>query len=120
MYSTEQRRVAVETFIKLDHGYVDTVAELGCPTAAVWSATFATTLSSYRPRTPPWAREPAPLRRADGQRALHLVGRRRVRDATHHKPSQLEVRNPPPDDGEVRHEEAHPKERGEGCDGPVP
>ena len=29
MYSIEQRRVAIETFVKFDHSYADTVAELG-------------------------------------------------------------------------------------------
>ena len=29
MFSEEQRRVAIETFIKYDHSYADTVAELG-------------------------------------------------------------------------------------------
>ena len=31
MYSTEQRRIAIETFIKFDHSYADTIAELGYP-----------------------------------------------------------------------------------------
>jgi len=31
MFSTEQRRIAIETFIKLDHSYADTIAELGYP-----------------------------------------------------------------------------------------
>lgn len=31
MYSTEQRRAAIETFIKFDHSYADTIAELGYP-----------------------------------------------------------------------------------------
>ena len=31
MYSIEQRRTAIETFIKFDHSYADTVAELGYP-----------------------------------------------------------------------------------------
>ena len=31
MYSTEQRRIAIETFIRFDHGYADTIAELGYP-----------------------------------------------------------------------------------------
>ena len=31
MFSTDQRRVAIETFIKFDHSYADTVAELGYP-----------------------------------------------------------------------------------------
>ena len=32
MFSTEQRRVAIETFIRFDHSYADTIAELGYPT----------------------------------------------------------------------------------------
>ena len=31
MFSTEQRRVAIETFIRFDHSYADTIAELGYP-----------------------------------------------------------------------------------------
>lgn len=31
MFSTEQRRIALEAFIKLDHNYADTIAELGYP-----------------------------------------------------------------------------------------
>ena len=31
MYSTEQRRVAIETFIRFDYCYADTIAELGYP-----------------------------------------------------------------------------------------
>ncbi len=31
MYSTEQRRLAIETFIRFGHSYADTIAELGCP-----------------------------------------------------------------------------------------
>lgn len=31
MYSTEQRRPAIETFIRFDHSYADTIAELGYP-----------------------------------------------------------------------------------------
>lgn len=34
MYSQEQRKVAIETLIKFDHSYADTVAELGYPTSA--------------------------------------------------------------------------------------
>ena len=34
MFSEEQRRVAIETFIKYDHSYADTVAELGYPNRA--------------------------------------------------------------------------------------
>ena len=32
MYSAEQRRLAIETFIRFDHSYAGTVAELVCPT----------------------------------------------------------------------------------------
>ena len=32
MYSQERRRLAIETFIKFDHSYADTIAELGYPT----------------------------------------------------------------------------------------
>lgn len=31
MYSTEQRKLAIETFIRFDHSYADTMAELGYP-----------------------------------------------------------------------------------------
>lgn len=31
MYSTERRRLAIETFIRFDHSYADTIAELGHP-----------------------------------------------------------------------------------------
>ena len=31
MFSTEQRRIAIETFIKFDHSYADTITELGYP-----------------------------------------------------------------------------------------
>ena len=31
MYSTEQRRVAIETFVRFDYSYADTIAELGYP-----------------------------------------------------------------------------------------
>lgn len=31
MYSQEQRRIAIETFLKFDHSYADTMAELGYP-----------------------------------------------------------------------------------------
>ena len=34
MYSQEQRKTAIETFIKFDHSYADTIAELGYPTRA--------------------------------------------------------------------------------------
>lgn len=35
MFSTEQRRIAMETSIKYDHSYADTIAELGYPSQAM-------------------------------------------------------------------------------------
>lgn len=32
MFSTEQRRIAIETFIRFDHSHADTIAEPGYPT----------------------------------------------------------------------------------------
>ena len=29
MYSAEQRKIAIETFVKFDHSYADTIADLG-------------------------------------------------------------------------------------------
>jgi transposase-like protein len=34
MHSAEQRKIAIETFVKFDHSYADTIAELGYPTRA--------------------------------------------------------------------------------------
>ena len=34
MYSTEQSRIAIETFVRFDHSYADTIAELGYPNRA--------------------------------------------------------------------------------------
>ncbi len=34
MYSAEQRKTAIETFVKFDHSYADAIAELGYPTRA--------------------------------------------------------------------------------------
>ena len=34
MYSAEQRKIAIETFVKFDHSYADAIAELGYPTRA--------------------------------------------------------------------------------------
>ena len=34
MYSAEQRRIAIETFIQFDHRYADTIAKLGYPNRA--------------------------------------------------------------------------------------
>ena len=38
MYSQERRRLAIETFIKFDHSYADTIAELGYPTRSALRA----------------------------------------------------------------------------------
>ena len=35
MFSTEQRTKTIETFIKHDHSYADTTAELGYPTKSM-------------------------------------------------------------------------------------
>lgn len=35
MYTLEQRQRAVETFVRFDHSYADTIAELGYPTETV-------------------------------------------------------------------------------------
>ena len=38
MYSQERRRLAIETFIKFDHSYADTIAELRYPTRSALRA----------------------------------------------------------------------------------
>lgn len=46
MFSTEQRRVAIETFIRFDHSYADTVLELGYPNRAtlrLWRKEYEST-----------------------------------------------------------------------------
>ena len=40
MYSTEQRRVAIETFIRFDYSYADTIAELGYPNRHTLNLSF--------------------------------------------------------------------------------
>ena len=34
MYSAKQRKAAIDTFIRFDHSYADTIAELGYPSRA--------------------------------------------------------------------------------------
>ncbi len=46
MFSEEQKRVAIETFIRYDHSYADTIAELGYPsrlTLRLWWKEYART-----------------------------------------------------------------------------
>lgn len=46
MFSAEERRIAIETFIKYDHSYADTVAELGYPhrvTLRLWWREYEST-----------------------------------------------------------------------------
>ena len=38
MHGQERRRLAIETFIKFDHSYADTIAELGYPTRSALRA----------------------------------------------------------------------------------
>lgn len=65
MCSYEQRRLAMETFIKLDHGCADTIAELGYPTAHALRGRW----KGYgRTREVPAGRSETSPRYADGQR----------------------------------------------------
>ena len=46
MFSTEQRRTAIETFVRFDHSYADTIRELGYPsrqTLRMWWDEYAAT-----------------------------------------------------------------------------
>ena len=58
MFSTEQRRIAIETFIKFDHGYADTIAELGYPTRHSLRAWCKDYLERGEVRPPKRRREP--------------------------------------------------------------
>ena len=58
MFSTEQRRIAIETFIRFDHGYADTIAELGYPTRHSLRAWHKDYLGHGEVRPPKWQREP--------------------------------------------------------------
>ena len=58
MFSTEQRRIAIETFIRFDHGYADTIAELGYPTRHSLRAWYKDYLEHGEVRPPKRRREP--------------------------------------------------------------
>ena len=58
MYSTEQRRLAIETFIRFDHSYADTIAELGYPTRRSLRAWYKDYLEHGEVRPPKRQREP--------------------------------------------------------------
>ena len=58
MFSTEQRKIAIETFIRFDHSYADTVAELGYPTRHSLRAWYKDYLEHGEVRPPKRQREP--------------------------------------------------------------
>jgi transposase-like protein len=58
MFSTEQRRIAIETFIRFDHSYADTIAELGYPTRHSLRAWCKDYLEHGEVRPPKRQREP--------------------------------------------------------------
>ena len=58
MFSTEQRKIAIETFIRFDHDYADTIAELGYPTRHSLRAWYKDCLEHGEVRPPKRQREP--------------------------------------------------------------
>ena len=58
MFSTEQRRIAIETFIRFDHSYADAIAELGYPTRHSLRAWYKDYLEHGEVRPPKRRREP--------------------------------------------------------------
>jgi transposase-like protein len=58
MFSTEQRRIAIETFIRFDHSYADTIAELGYPTRHSLRAWYKDYLKHGEVRPPKRQRGP--------------------------------------------------------------
>ena len=58
MFSTEQRKIAIETFIRFDHSYADTIAELGYPTRHSLRAWHKDCLEHGEVRPPKRQREP--------------------------------------------------------------
>lgn len=58
MFSTEQRRIAIETFIRFDHSHADTIAELGYPTRHSLRAWHKDYLGHGEVRPPKRRREP--------------------------------------------------------------
>lgn len=53
MFSEEQRKIAIETCIRYDHSYTDTVTEFGYPTRATLRLWWR---SASRPARSRWAR----------------------------------------------------------------
>lgn len=58
MFSIEQRRIAIETFIRFDHSYADAIAELGYPTRHSLRAWYKDYLEHGEVRSPKRQREP--------------------------------------------------------------
>ena len=58
MFSTEQRKIAIETFIGFDHSYADTIAELGYPARHSLRAWCKDCLEHGEVRPPKRQREP--------------------------------------------------------------
>ena len=58
MFSTEQRRIAIETFIRFDHSHAGTIAELGYPTRHSLMAWYKDYLEHGEVRPPKRQREP--------------------------------------------------------------
>ena len=58
MYSTEQRKLAIETYIKFDLSAADTVAELGYPTRQSLKAWYKDYLEHGEIRPPKRQRDP--------------------------------------------------------------
>lgn len=58
MFSIEQRRIAIETFIRFDHSYADAIAELGYPTRHSLRAWCKDYLERGEVRPPKRRREP--------------------------------------------------------------
>ena len=62
MHGTEQRKLAIETYIKFDPSAADTVAELGHPTRHSLRAWYKDCLEHGEVRPPKRQREPKPAR----------------------------------------------------------
>lgn len=58
MFSTEQRRISIEAFIRFDHSHADTIAELGYPTRHSLRAWYKDYLGHEEVGPPKRRREP--------------------------------------------------------------
>lgn len=58
MFSTEQRGIAIETFIRFDHSHADAIAELGYPTRHSLGAWYKDYLEHGEVRPPKRRRGP--------------------------------------------------------------